>query len=67
MVKVKALINFANSSVTNGFNHPMVKVKDTEEKAFEDYARRFNHPMVKVKAVTTTVCATDSSVSTTLW
>ena len=45
----------------------MVKVKDTEEKAFEDYARRFNHPMVKVKAVTTTVCATDSSVSTTLW
>ena len=28
MVKVKALINFANSSVTNGFNHPMVKVKD---------------------------------------
>ena len=33
-----------------GFNHPMVKVKESHIESVEILYQSFNHPMVKVKA-----------------
>ena len=50
MVKVKAVWNELYTFEISCFNHPMVKVKESEELQAELQEIRFNHPMVKVKA-----------------